>query len=171
MIKRKVTEKVKNFLGICFLELFSNGLTRSEDIDFHLFFRNIEDGGYIFITLPFDISQLHTTTLFLRQLVDELPHQLYTIPLHHLFLWIRMMAIVRRFCLRIQRECVVAHQSCLIEREVSTDSQAKSLDIIYGIPTITSVPYLDHRFLYYILCLRRIKCDAEGKSEKFIFQW
>ena len=44
MIKRKVTEKVKKFLGICFLELFSNGLTRSEDIDFHLFFRDIEDG-------------------------------------------------------------------------------------------------------------------------------
>ena len=115
MIKRKVTEKVKKFLGICFLELFSNGLTRSEDIDFHLFFRDIEDGGYIFITLPFDISQLHTTALLLRQLVDELSHQLYTIALHHLFLWIRMMAIVSRLRLRIQRERMVTHQSHLVE--------------------------------------------------------
>ena len=72
MIKRKVTGKGKNFLGIYLFELFSDGLTGSEDIDFYLFLRDGKDSGNILVTFPLDVSQLHTTALFLWQLVDEI---------------------------------------------------------------------------------------------------
>ena len=72
-------------------------MTGSEDIDFHLFFRNVEYRGYVLIALPFNITKLHTTALFLRQLVDELAHQSDAVALYGLFLGIGMMAIVRGF--------------------------------------------------------------------------
>ena len=56
MIKRKVTGKGKNVLGIYVFELFSDSLTGSEDIDFYLFLRDGKDGGDILITFPFDVS-------------------------------------------------------------------------------------------------------------------
>ena len=171
MKKGKVTEKKEKNLFICFLELLFDSLACPEDIDFHLFFRDVEDCSNIFVALALNVSQLHTATLLLRELVDKLSDQPDAVTLDSLLLWISMMAAVGRFHLPLQGKGLVSHVPGLIQREVSADGQTKSLHIVYRLPAVTTIPHLDHRFLYNILRLRRIESDAESQPVEFFFQW
>lgn len=52
----KSYRRTKKFLRICFLELFPDCLTGSENVYFHLFFRDLENSGNILITLTFYVT-------------------------------------------------------------------------------------------------------------------
>ena len=87
MGKGKVTKKKVKFLFFFIFYLakaVANGLTGSEDIDFHLFFADAEDVGNVPIALLLHVTQLHTATLLLGQAVDEPAHQLDAIALYEL---------------------------------------------------------------------------------------
>jgi hypothetical protein len=58
---------------------------------------------------------------------------------------------------------LVFHLPHLVERDVSADGKTKSFNGFDVIPLLSSVPDLNHGFLYNILSLRRVESDAEGK--------
>lgn len=53
-------------------EAFTDGLATSEDVDFHLFFGNVHDGGDILVRLTLNITQFHGGALLLWQLRYQL---------------------------------------------------------------------------------------------------
>ena len=153
-----------------FLKFFANCLPGPENIDFHLFFCDVENGGNILIALALHIAQLHTTTLLFRQCADELSHQSDPIVLDGLFLWIGSHTVVVGLDGCIQRLRLIVHASHLVQRQVTTDGQTEGFYRVYLFPTVAFVPDLHHRFLHHILRLRRIHRDAERHSVEFILQ-
>ena len=58
----------------------------------------------------------------------------------------------------------------LVNGDVPADGEAEGFDGVYLFPAVSPVPDLNHRFLNYILCLRRVESDAEGQPIELILQ-
>ena len=96
MLHRIVLKNVKQYISgnLVFLFLLTklevldglkalpDALPCAEDIDLHLFLADVEDGRNVLVCFSFDVAQLHAGTLFLRQMVDNLPYRCHTIMNH-----------------------------------------------------------------------------------------
>ena len=111
--KIKSYTKTENFLSY-FLELFLDGLTGPEDIDLYLFLADVHNRGNVFITLTLNVTKLHTTTLFLRQLFNEPFYHHDPVTLNNLFLWVGTVAIV--LWIMAGRQCLgmIVHAAKLV---------------------------------------------------------
>ena len=84
---KNVTENEgKNLFFFCFYltEAIADGLPCPENVYFYLLLADAEYGGNVTITLFFDVTELHTAALLLRQTVDKAPYQLYAVSLYDL---------------------------------------------------------------------------------------
>lgn len=151
-------------------ESFLDGSAGAEDVDFYLFLANTQDGGNVAVALAFYVAQLHTTTLFLGQLVNELAHQLNAVTLYSMLLGVRRQPVVKRVNAAIERLHLIVHAPQFVERQIAADSQTEGLNRLYALPFVASVPYFYHCFLHNILRLRRILGDAERQTIQFVFQ-
>ena len=144
----------------------------SEDVYFHLFLADVHDLGDLLIALPLKVSELHGTSLFLRQSVDEAAYQLELVLLHGLFLGIGCVTLVRGIVLPFfQTLVLVFHLPHLVERDVSADGEAEGFYRFDVIPLLPLVPDLDHRLLDNVFRLRRVESDAESEPVELILEW
>ena len=88
----------------------SDGLSGAEDVYLYLLFGYSHYRRYLFITLAFKLSQVHCTSLFLRQLTYQSAYQLNSVSLHYLFLRVRGVALVGRIILAFFKALVLVFQ-------------------------------------------------------------
>ena len=57
-----------------------------------------------------------------------------------------------------------------VERQVSADGEAESLNVVDRVPLVAHVPSLDERFLHNILSLGVAQGDAQRQAVELVLQ-
>ena len=137
------------------------------NVYFHLFFGDFEHGGNGFITLSFEIAELHATPLLLRKAVYDLFHHLDSIPMNDVLVGI-IGAV--RCVFPVERVAVVAQLLDAVKGYVAANGEAESLNRLDFVPRISLVPDFYQCFLHDVFGFCAVKRDAQRKSVTLILQ-
>ena len=139
------------------------------DIYLHLFLCNIKYFGYILICFTFEITELDTTALFLRQGVDNVSYYADLVVFYSLLRG--RIGIVSLFHWCIIKTGIVASSALYaVKSHITADGETERLDIVYLRPFVTQIPDFYKSLLHNILCLGSVEGNAKSQTIELVLQ-
>ena len=145
-----------------------DSLSGTEQIDFHLFFAQIQNRCNLFIAFAFYFSQLDDVLLGLRQFLQQFLEKSEPFTSRQAVVWSGSIgAAMQAF---VQDDMLRFFFFASVQGKVPANGQAISFDRVQLRPFVAFVPHPYQCFLNDVFRFCRVECDTKSQPIEFVFQ-